>query len=71
MSRVKLIFGTCNTVPSGESEFLFEDAYQKAFKPFLTAIYNHPEIKTTLYYAGPFWNGWIGNIRSSIRFWPS
>ncbi|MDT8298555.1 MAG: hypothetical protein RQ801_09665, partial [Spirochaetaceae bacterium] len=53
MSRVKLIFGTCNTVPSGESEFLFEDAYQKAFKPFLTAIYNHPEIKTTLYYAGP------------------
>ena len=53
MSRVKLIFGTCNTVPSGEPEILFEDAYQKAFKPFLTSIYNHPEIKTTLYYAGP------------------
>ncbi len=53
MSRVKLIFGTCNTVPSGESEYLFEDAYQKAFKPFLTAIYNHPEMKSTLFYAGP------------------
>ena len=53
MSKVKLVFGTCNTVPSGESEFLFEDAYQKAFKPFLTAIYNHPEIKPTLFYAGP------------------
>ncbi len=53
MSKVKLIFGTCNTVPSGEAEYLFEDAYQKAFKPFLTAIYNHPEIKTTLFYSGP------------------
>ncbi len=53
MSKVKLIFGTSNTVPSGESESLFEDAYQKAFKPFLTAIYNHPEIRSTLFYAGP------------------
>ncbi|MCK5250764.1 MAG: DUF1926 domain-containing protein [Spirochaetaceae bacterium] len=53
MNRVKLIFGTCNTVPSGETEFLFEDAYQKAFKPFLTTIYNHPEIRPTLFYSGP------------------
>jgi len=53
MSKVKLIFGTSNTVPSGETEILFEDAYQKAFKPFLTAIYNHPEILPTLFYAGP------------------
>ena len=53
MSKVKLVFGTWNTVPSGEAEFLFEEAYQKAFKPFLTAIYNHPEIKPTLFYAGP------------------
>ena len=52
MSKVKLIFGTSNTVPSGESEILFEDVYQKAFKPFLTTIYNHPEIKPTLFYAG-------------------
>ncbi|MCG8453917.1 MAG: DUF1926 domain-containing protein [Spirochaetales bacterium] len=53
MSRVKLIFGTANAVPSGETEHLFEDAYQKAFKPFLTAIYNHPEMRPTLFYAGP------------------
>lgn len=53
MGRVKLIFGTCNAVPSGESEHLIEEAYQRAFKPFLTAIYNHPSIKPTLFYAGP------------------
>ena len=53
MSKVKLIFGTYNAVPSGETEYLFEDAYQKAFKPFLTAIYNHPEFKSTLFFAGP------------------
>ena len=50
MSRVKLIFGTYNAVPSGETDSLFEDAYQKAFKPFLTAIYNHPEVRPTLFY---------------------
>ena len=53
MNKVKLIFGTCNAVPSAETEHLFEDAYQKAFKPFLTAIYNHREIKSTLFFAGP------------------
>ena len=53
MGKVKLIFGTCNTVPSGEADFLYEEAYQKAFKPFLTAIYNNPEMNPTLYYAGP------------------
>ncbi|MCK5735563.1 MAG: 4-alpha-glucanotransferase, partial [Spirochaetaceae bacterium] len=53
MSKVKLIFGTSNSVPSGETELLFEDVYQKAFKPFLTSIYNHPEINSTLFYAGP------------------
>ena len=53
MNKVKLIFGTCNAVPSAETEHIFEDAYQKAFKPFLTAIYNHREIKSTLFFAGP------------------
>jgi len=52
MSKVKLIFGTCNAIPSGETDLHFEDAYQKAFKPFITAIYNHPEILSTLYYTG-------------------
>ena len=58
MGKVKLIFGTCNAVPSGETEYLYEDAYQKAFKPFLTAIYNNPEMNPTLYYAGPL-HEWI------------
>ncbi|PIE05192.1 MAG: hypothetical protein CSA76_00330 [Spirochaetales bacterium] len=53
MGTVKLIFGTFNSVPAGESEYLFEEAYQNAFKPFLTAIYNHQTIKPTLFYSGP------------------
>ena len=48
-----MIFGTCNTIPSGESDIQFENAYQRAFKPFITVVYNHPELLTTLYYAGP------------------
>lgn len=53
MSKVKLIFGTCNAVPSGEIDLQSESAYQTALKPFITTIYNHPEILATLYYTGP------------------
>jgi len=67
MSRVKLIFGTQNAVPSGEAEFLFEDAYQKAFKPFLTAIYNHPKFCRLCFTPDRFWNGWKNGIPNSIQ----
>ena len=31
---------------------VFEEAYQKAFKPFLTTLYNHRSIHSTQYYSG-------------------
>ncbi len=52
MNKLKLILGTYNTVPSGENALYFEQAYQKAFKPFLHAVYNHSDIPITLYYSG-------------------
>ena len=60
MSKVKLIFGTHNGVPSGENDTLFENAYQKAFKPFLTTIYNHTNICPTLFYSGTLLE-WLDN----------
>ena len=39
-------------MPSGEIDLRFESVYQTAFKPFITAIYNRPEMLVTLYYAG-------------------
>ncbi len=53
MKKIKLVFGTINTQPLGLQDHLYEDAYQKAYKPFLTAVYNYPEIALSLHYSGP------------------
>ena len=53
MNMIKLVFGTHSTQPLDLPESLYEDAYQKAYKPFLTAVYNFPELALTLHYSGP------------------
>lgn len=52
MDKIKLIFGTQNSQPSGSYDYIFEKAYQEAYKPFLTVLYNFPAISLTLYYSG-------------------
>lgn len=52
MKGIKLIFGTHNSQPIGATEEELEDAYQTSYKPFLTQIYNHPEIQVVLHYCG-------------------
>ncbi len=53
MKKIKLIFGTYSTQPLDLPEHMYEEVYQKAYKPFLTAVYNFPEIALTLHYSGP------------------
>ena len=53
MKKISLVFGTYNSQPLGLQDHLYEDAYQKAYKPFLTAVYNYPEISLSLHYSGP------------------
>ena len=50
---IKLVFGTHSTQPLDLPESFYEDAYQKAYKPFLTAVYNFPKLALTLHYSGP------------------
>ena len=52
MRKIKLIFGTHNTLPHGLGEEEFEKAYQLSYKPFLTTLYNYPEMPITLHYSG-------------------
>ncbi|RKX79379.1 MAG: 4-alpha-glucanotransferase [Spirochaetes bacterium] len=52
MSKVRLIFGTYNSLPMGSYDYVFENAYQKAYKPFLTVLYNFPDFPVTMYYSG-------------------
>ncbi len=52
MNKVKLIFGTYNSLSPGNYDYIFEQAYQKAYRPFLTVLYNFPAITVTLQYSG-------------------
>ncbi len=52
MSKAKIIFGTYNNLPVGTFPHVFEQAYQQAYKPFLSTMYKYPEIPLTLHYSG-------------------
>ncbi|TVQ37960.1 MAG: DUF1926 domain-containing protein [Spirochaetaceae bacterium] len=50
--KVRLIFGTTNSQPTGIDDCDIEDVYQRAYKPFLRAVYNQPQLPVTLHYSG-------------------
>ncbi|MFP4363756.1 MAG: alpha-amylase/4-alpha-glucanotransferase domain-containing protein [Spirochaetia bacterium] len=52
MKKINLIFGTHNNQPFGTHDHIFEEAYQKAYKPFLSVLNRVPEINTVLHYSG-------------------
>ncbi|MBI5554746.1 MAG: 4-alpha-glucanotransferase, partial [Elusimicrobia bacterium] len=52
MKKVNLIFGVHNHQPVGNFDHIFEEAYQKAYLPFLTVLRRHPNIKMSFHYSG-------------------
>ena len=52
MKRTKLVFGAASTQPVGATDDEIEDAYQRAYKPFLKTLYNAPDIPSTLFFSG-------------------
>ncbi|QEN03800.1 DUF1926 domain-containing protein [Thiospirochaeta perfilievii] len=60
MGKVKLILGIYNSQPPEEENSVVEEFYQRAYKTFLTTLYNSPSIKLSLYYNGALLE-WIEN----------
>ncbi len=52
MPKVQFIFAIHNHQPVGNFDFVAEDAYQKAYLPFIKVFERHPSIKITLHYTG-------------------
>ncbi len=52
MKKVNLIFGVHNHQPVGNFDYIFEEAYQKAYLPFMTVLRRHPDIKMSFHYTG-------------------
>ncbi|HOL19992.1 MAG TPA: DUF1926 domain-containing protein [Candidatus Hydrogenedens sp.] len=56
MKSLNLIFALHSHQPVGNFEFVFEEAYQKAYLPFLKVLQQFPNIKVTLHITGPLWD---------------
>jgi hypothetical protein len=52
MRSIGLILGTYNHQPEGQPAELVEQAYQRAYKPFLSLLYECPRIPAVLHYSG-------------------
>jgi 4-alpha-glucanotransferase len=53
MNKIQFIFGVHNHQPVGNFDFVFEEAYQKAYHPFLRILENHPRIRIMYHTTGP------------------
>lgn len=65
MGKLKLIFGTYNSQPPEESNSVIEEFYQRAYKTFLTTMYNFPSLKISLHYSGSLLE-WLENNHSEF-----
>ncbi|MFQ6604436.1 MAG: alpha-amylase/4-alpha-glucanotransferase domain-containing protein [Fidelibacterota bacterium] len=52
MSSVQFIFGIHNHQPVGNFDFVFEEAYQKSYKPFLDVYESFPDLALVIHLSG-------------------
>lgn len=56
MKSIHLILGCHAHQPVGNFGFVFEEAYDNSYLPFVELLEKHPGVKTTLHYTGPLWD---------------
>lgn len=52
MKTINIAFGVHNHQPVGNFDFVFEEAYNKAYLPFLEVLEQHPKIRIAQHYTG-------------------
>ncbi len=73
MPKVQFIFAIHNHQPVGNFESVTEEAYQKAYLPFIDVLERHRSIKITLHYSGTLYRffehhhpEFIGSLRKLV-----
>jgi len=59
MKQITLILAIHNHQPVGNFDHIFEEAYQKAYLPFIKVLEKHPNIKVSLHYSGSLLNWFL------------
>jgi hypothetical protein len=65
MKTVNFVLGLHNHQPVGNLGHVFEEAYDKAYKPFLDVLERHPKIRVSLHYTGPLFQ-WLADNRPEL-----
>jgi len=52
MKKINFLFGIHNHQPVGNFDFVFEEAYQKSYLPFIEVLKNHPQIRIAIHFSG-------------------
>ncbi len=61
MSKTYFVFGVHNHQPVGNFDFVFEEAYQRAYRPFLEAVSHRPWFRFSLHNSGCLWEWLVGH----------
>ncbi|MCK5862175.1 MAG: DUF1926 domain-containing protein [Candidatus Hydrogenedentes bacterium] len=56
MKSINLIFGCHAHQPVGNFDFVFEESYHKAYRPFLHVLERYPAVRVTLHFTGPLFD---------------
>ncbi len=59
MKHINLIMGCHGHQPVGNFDFVFEEAYERSYKPFLDVLERFPAVQVTLHYTGPLWDWFL------------
>lgn len=53
--RIDVVLGIHCHQPVGNFTHVFEDAFQRSYRPFIEALAAHPHVKAVAHYTGPLW----------------
>ena len=53
MPTLKLLFGIHNHQPVGNFDHVFEDVFQKSYRPYFEVLQDFPSLKTAAHFSGP------------------
>lgn len=66
MKSISLIFGCHSHQPVGNFDFVFQDAYEKSYRPFIDVLERFPQMRVTLHYTGPLWDWFVAHVPDYI-----
>ena len=58
MNKIHLSLAIHNHQPVGNFDFVFEEAYTKAYEPMIALLEKHPGVRLALHYSGPL-RDWV------------